>query len=469
MFTMLKRHEVQVLLRAGHAQEEVARLTGMSERSVRRIGREEPISHLDDGRAVKERRIGRPSKVDAWREFVEKLFAKEPDLKSNEILRRAKKEGYQGGKSALYELIRSVRPKKTYFGMRFEGVAGEFTQHDFGEVEVCYADGSREKLVFFASRLKYSRWVEVSVVRNQRAETLVRTLVDHFCAMGGIPLLAVFDRPKTVALKWRKNGEVTEYNPIFAHTALELGIGVEVCWPRQPQQKGSVENLVGWVKNSYFKQRIFEDRDDLLAQLVQWQWEVNNTRPNRATERIPKELLVEEQARFRPVRITSDTLGLPVPIHVGPTAIVTHETQRYSMPVESAGFSGTLYLYPERVRIVAGRFVAEHPRLQERGAISTLPEHRAERLAKVSGIRGKRYLKRQDVLELGEVAYDFITELVHAKPKGWIQDVDEIWEALQVHGPDRVRLALHMAMAKQFYSGRGVLEELYPVQKREVK
>jgi hypothetical protein len=27
-------------------------------------------------------------------------------------------------------------------------------------------------------------------------------MVDHFDAMGVIPLLAVFDRPKTAALKW---------------------------------------------------------------------------------------------------------------------------------------------------------------------------------------------------------------------------------------------------------------------------
>src|SRR2546429_2659503 len=58
------------------------------------------------------------------------------------------------------------------------------------------------------------------------------------------PLMCVFDRPKTVALKWRRNGEVTEWNPVFAYVMLELGIGVELCWPQQPNQKGAVENLV---------------------------------------------------------------------------------------------------------------------------------------------------------------------------------------------------------------------------------
>ncbi len=40
---MLKRHEVEILLKAGHLQTEVARLTGVSVRSVQRIAEEAPI------------------------------------------------------------------------------------------------------------------------------------------------------------------------------------------------------------------------------------------------------------------------------------------------------------------------------------------------------------------------------------------------------------------------------------------
>ena len=127
----------------------------------------------------------------------------------------------------------------------------------FGEVIVRYQDGGEAKVHFFASRLKYSRWVEVTLVPDERVETLVRTLVDHLAAFGGIPLVAVFDRPKTIALRWGRDGVVTEWNPTFAGVALDLGLGVEVCWPYRPQEKGSVENLVGWVKGSFFKQRRF--------------------------------------------------------------------------------------------------------------------------------------------------------------------------------------------------------------------
>lgn len=122
----------------------------------------------------------------------------------------------------------------------------------------------------FASRLKYSRWIEVTLVPDERAETLVRTWVDHFAAIGGVPLLAVFDRPKTVALKWTRDGHVTEWHPLFAVVALALSVGIELCWPASPWQKGAVENLVGWVKGSFFKQRRFVDDEDRLQQLAEW-------------------------------------------------------------------------------------------------------------------------------------------------------------------------------------------------------
>lgn len=69
----------------------------------------------------------------------------------------------------------------------------------------------------------------MSLVENERVESLVRALVEHFAAMGGIPLLAVFDRPKTVAFSWRRDGVVTEWNSTFASVALDQGLGVELC------------------------------------------------------------------------------------------------------------------------------------------------------------------------------------------------------------------------------------------------
>src|SRR5437870_4630020 len=144
MISVLERHEIQVLYAAKRPVSEIAKKLGVSERSVWRVVKEAPVVASDDASARRERRVGRPSTVMAFRAFVSDILDDKDteDLPSLEILRRARENDYKGGKTALYDLIRTLRRKKSTKPMvRFEGVAGEFSQHDFGEVVVKYVSG----------------------------------------------------------------------------------------------------------------------------------------------------------------------------------------------------------------------------------------------------------------------------------------------------------------------------------------
>lgn len=460
MIDMIKRHEIQVLRRAGHSQADVAKRVGVGKRTVERVDAEADVTSFDVEAERERRKIGRPSKADPFRSMLVAELAKEPDVMALELLRRAKLKGYDGGKSALYALVKELRPHKPRPIVRFEGLPGEFSQHDFGQVDVRYIDGTRRRVHFFASRLKYSRWVQVSLVADERVESLVRALVDHFDAWGGLPLLAVFDRPKTIAQSWSKDGKVIDWNPVFGAVALDLGLGVELCWPHSPEQKGSVENLVGWVKGSFFKQRRFVDGEDLARQLSDWHVEVNTQRPSRATGVIPAERLAEEKPRLRPLKVPPAELALRVPIYVGPTGYVLHETHPYSMPPDALGLPGTLYLYRDRVRIIAGRYEASHPRLFAAGEVSTLPEHRAKRVAAVSGKRAKRYMKREHLVNLGGDALAYLTELVHRRPQVWIRDVDRLHELLEQHGDAALRGAFTRGLTEGVFGHEYVAHHL---------
>jgi transposase len=460
MIDMLKRHEIQVLRRAGHTWKEIAALSGVSVRTVRRIAAETDVTTIDNTDERGRRQIGRPSKADAYRDVLTQALRDEPTLRSVELLHRARQAGYTGGKSAVYALAQTLRTRVMTPMVRFEGLPGEFSQHDFGEVRVRYQQGTEEVVHFFASRLKYSRWAEVTLVADEQVETLVRALVDHVAAFGGIPLVAVFDRPKTVALKWGRDGVVTEWNPTFAGVALDLGIGVEVCWPYRPQEKGSVENLVGWVKGSFFKQRRFLDRADLEQQLREWLTEANTVRPSRATGVTPAARIGEERARFRPLKIAPADLALRIPVSVSPMGVVLHDGHPYSMPPDAIGLPGTLYLYRDCVRIVAGRFSADHARKFQPGDSSILPEHRAQRVAAVSGKRARRYLQRQHLLDLGPAALAYLTELTHRRPQAWIHDVERLHELLQVHGDVMLRRAFERGLAEQAFGAEYIAHYL---------
>jgi transposase len=456
MLPLLKRHEIQVLVRAGHSQADAATRAGVSIDSVRRVLREAEVASADDVAARRDRHIGRPSKATPFAERVRAWLADSPELPTQELLRRAREAGYAGHKSAFYALVAGLRPPRAVPVVRFEGLPGEFSQHDFGHVDVTFVDGRRKRVHFFASRLKYSRFVAVSLVDNEKVETIVRNLARHFVAFGGLPLMAVFDRPKTIVKKSGKGRDVEQYNATFAQAIVDIGVGVEMCAPRSGNQKGSVERLVGWVKSSFFKHRKFQDETDLEAQLAAWHVEVNTRTASRATGVIPETRRQEELSRLRPIKVFPEKLALRIPIFVGPTAEVMFEGAPYSMPPEATLVAGTLFLYEDRLRIVAGRFEAHHRRRNKGDPPAPLPEHRAAKVAAVHGKRAKLYEKRQQVLNLGPDALALLTEITHREPKLASRRVEALYELLEEYGDDSMRDAVGRAVRSGSLSVAGV-------------
>ncbi len=156
---MLDRVRIRALRDAGHTLEEIAAQVGVAKRSVQNILKEPRITSPEEAPTPIGRGIGRPSAVKAYRKHVEAILKEEPGLATVEVLSRLRGVGYDGGKSAVYDLVKAIRPGKAQAPVvRFEGMPGEFSQHDFGSVNVAYGDGTSEKVHFFASRLKYSRW-----------------------------------------------------------------------------------------------------------------------------------------------------------------------------------------------------------------------------------------------------------------------------------------------------------------------
>ncbi len=453
MYKEIKRFEIQVLRSAGLTLRQVAEKAGVPLRSVERIAREPPVTDLHAPEQSGVGPAGRPSVARPFEDRVKEFLEAEPKLPTVEIMRLVTLAGYAGRKTALYEMVRELRPVVTRPMVRFEGVAGEFSQNDFGQCRVKYDDGTVEIIHFFAGRLKWSRWMYVELVDDEREESLIRALLSSFGSFGGVPLLCVFDNPRTVVSS--RTGNVIEWNETFAQVVIDYRFAAELCWPRQGNQKGSVENLVGFVKGNLFKVRRFHDRADLKTQLQQWLHEVNNVRPCSATGVTPASRIDEERKRLRPLPIPPAEYALRYPVRVGPTGWVEHNGIRYSMPPKSIGYNATLFLYRESVRIVAGTFWAEHPRFPHND-VSTLPDHAAEALASVSGTRGEHYYRRQRLLELGAPAEKFMTELVHSRPRVWYPDVEHLFQLLMQHGPERMTAAFQQALDRGWYGAEHV-------------
>ena len=295
VYDEMKRHEVQVVRKAGFSLRQVAKKAEVGLNTVLRILEKVPS-------ASNERpHVGRPPVALRYADIARRILGETPDLPTVEVLRLLREKGYPGGKNPVYRLVRQLRRIVTPPMVRFEGLCEEFSQNDFGSIHVEYLGGSKEVLHLYAARLKWSRWVYVQLVPNEQEEALVRALISSFQSFGGVPLCCVFDNPKTIVIA--RHGDRVQWNETFAPVTLDYGFGAELCWPRRGNQKGSVENLIGFVKKNFFLVRRFHDRADVETQLTSWLHEVNHERPCRATKVIPASRIEEERRHLRPLAI----------------------------------------------------------------------------------------------------------------------------------------------------------------------
>jgi transposase len=453
------RYDVLRARAAGLNAEAIERLTGVPPRSQRRIFREEIPFGMTDHELRSARGVGRPSTLTApFRETIDGLLAAEPQIPVSELLRRLRSDhGYTAGKNPVYAYVQAHRPKASIPlpTVRFEGVPGEFSQLDFGSLSVSYTEAPPEKLTFFAARLKYSRALHVVLTPDETAEAFLRGLEAAGERWGGLPLFNVVDNAKAAVLRRQKDPvsgkERIELHPQFASFLKEVGVFAEPTYPYSGNQKGSVENLVKFVKHGFLLARRFRNRADLERQLGEWLHFVHAERPCDATGVSPALRLQEEQPRLRPLPFGARGYGLVFPAVVGPDARVRRGGYQYSTPQGWIGQSVTLRLHREHLVLHYDGQQVVHPRVPANGRYSLLPEHRAPLFVKP---RGALMAKRQILMDLCPEGRHFFTELVHRRPDTWReQDLPVAWELFEKVGEERMAAALRYCVTHRAFGG----------------
>jgi hypothetical protein len=135
---------------------------------------------------------------------------------------------------------------------------------------------------------------------------------------------------KTVTLGRDAEGQ-PRWNPAFWRFATEVGLHPELCDPGAGQQKGSVENLVKWVKTNFLPGRSFVDDEDLAAQSRAWEQDKASQRSQAHGQR-PLDLLAQERAAFGPLTTTAETYGLYRVATVNRESLVRADGNQYSVP-----------------------------------------------------------------------------------------------------------------------------------------
>jgi transposase len=176
---------------------------------------------------------------------------------------------------------------------------GRQLQLDFGE----YKMDSGNKLYFLAAVLSASRYKIAAFQEHPiTSSDAIEFLLDVFKEIGGRPQELVIDQD-AVLVASEKAGYI-QYTRLFGKFIEEQELKVFVCRKADPESKGKIENLVGYIKGSFLSARTITSSTEANRRCREWLKRRANGRPSSATGHIPQELLQNERKHLKPLRLS---------------------------------------------------------------------------------------------------------------------------------------------------------------------
>jgi len=259
----------------------------------------------------------------------------------------------------------------------FDTPPGQQMLIDFGEQKIRKGN----VIHFICMLLRYSRLMCVFAQDHHfNAEEACRAIYHGFCRLGGRPKELVLDQD-TVFIVSEYLGEIIE-TQTFKAFIKEQELKLWVCNKDDPESKGGVENLVGFVKKNFFSARKIDCIEDVWRSLPGWV-ERKNKRIHQTTFHVPEKVFAEiEKEALRPLlpSVYDTAPSSFIPISVGSQHYIQYKSSKYSVPrkfcfktVYYKAVGDQLHIYgPDR------RYECSHDISPCKGVAKKLPEHSKE-------------------------------------------------------------------------------------------
>jgi hypothetical protein len=298
----------------------------------------------------------------------------------------------------------------------------------------------------FCAVLAFSRIRFVFFADNERSETTLACLARCFDYLGGVPKTVLADRMG--CLKAGVVANVVIPTGDYVRLAAHYGFAPDFCEASDPESKGLVENLVGYVKSDLMIPGDLVVTDLVAAneQATEWMAEVNNAEHSEICC-VPMRRLEEERVLLGPLPELRAAIGKVVRRKVDKLSCVRFGSVRYSVPMPLAGKVIELRVADGRVVAVhLGEVVADHLLLAP-GETSINDDHYGgPRPAPRRAVRPKTS-SEQAFCALGPIAEAFIKGAASAGMSSLKGDLDELLAMRAAHGTEPLVAALERATA----------------------
>ena len=349
--------------------------------------------------------------------------------------------GYDGSARNFRRLVADEKKKwrtSNHRGRR-PGVwsPGDMLVIDWGEI------GS---LSVFCAVLAWSRWRFVCFADNQRADTTMAALAACFEALGGVPATVLSDRMG--CLKSATIAGLVVPTADYVRFATHYGFRPDFCEGHDPESKGLVENLVGYVKSDLMIPAELTASDLVAANAagVVWRAEVNAAVHSEISA-VPDERLAVERDLLRPLPSLRARIGKLVLRKVDRLSCVRFGSARYSVPTRHIGRQVEVRVVDGQLEVVLlGAVVASHS-LVPPGETSIVDDHYGgPRPATPARAVRPKTTAEIAFCALGPAAVAFIKAAAAAGNSKLGADLDELAALEAAHGRDALIAALERAV-----------------------
>ena len=392
--------------------------------------------------------VPRSSRLDPFKARVVRLLESHP-YSAQQIFQRLREAGFDGGFTIVKDYVRTVRPVRREAFLKLSFAPGECAQVDWGEFGSIGVGSTRRRLSFFVMVLCYSRLMYVEFTVSQTMEHFLAAHEHAFAAFQGCPARLMIDNLKSAVLT-RVVGEAPVFNARFADFARHWGFDITACNLAKGNEKGRVENGVGYIKKNFLNGLDFLDFSAVNPAAQVWLATIANVRIHGQTHQRPMDLFKEEQSRLQPLNPMPYDVGSIKSQRASKQFRVALDTNHYSAPAEYASQPLTVKAYPDRVCIYhQDKLVARHVRQFDRHQDYEDPDHPKELLAQRHKAREQRLLKQFLSLSRHALVYVEGIEQRRANPRHHLRKIVALSE---IYGVDAVDRAIQDDIAFAAYS-----------------
>ena len=395
-------------------------------------------------------RAGAPrvSKLDPFKGLIVRWLDAHP-YSAQQIYQRLCEAGYEGGRTVVKDYVHRIRPRPSQAFLKLEFDPGEAAQLDWGEWGTIAVGNTRRRLSFFLMVLCYSRRMYLEFTVSQKMEFFLACHENAFAAFGGIPARLMVDNLKSAVLQ-RHVGQAPVFNPKYLDFSRHWGFEITPCNVRAGNEKGRVENGIGFVKKNLLAGLELADFSAMQPAAALWVDTVANVRKHETTHQRPIDRFEDERAHLRRLNPAGFDLASVLTVRATKQFRVALDSNSYSVPSRCAGQRLTLKSYADRVCIYErDQLVARHVRSMDRHKDIEEPEHAKQLVMQRKSAREQRLLVQFLALSPRAQAY---REGLEAKRINAREHMRKILALSEIHGKEALARALDDGLELQAFS-----------------